>query len=84
MAQVADVDFAGAGRIGLLLHSVKIFLLADIPDVGDDLIALVDQPFQDDRRIETAAIGENNFFFLHGTFLHQRSVLMATIVYVCK
>lgn len=46
----------GGGR-----GSVCAYLLADIREEADDLIALLQKPFQDTRRIKTARVGEADF-----------------------
>src|SRR5262249_53898218 len=61
LAQVVDVDAAGAGRGRPLADGVELLALAEVGAEGDDLAAvLLDQPAQNDRRVEPAAVGEHH------------------------
>ncbi|MNM62174.1 hypothetical protein D3C81_734970 [compost metagenome] len=67
VAQVVDVDFRRACGERLFLQTVKLFLLADIGRKSDNFrVIRFFQPFQNDRGIQAAGIGEHDFFFCHG------------------
>ncbi len=59
--QIFDEDLVGAGAASALGDLLEILLLADIRDVGDDLVASIDQRLQDARGVEAAAVCENDF-----------------------
>ncbi|OPZ76375.1 MAG: hypothetical protein BWY77_01916 [bacterium ADurb.Bin431] len=67
--QILDVDLAGAGLEGFLTDSLKVLLLADVGDIGDDVIALELEPLEDHGGIEAAAVGEDHFLFHDRPFL---------------
>ncbi len=59
LAGVANHAVDGTGRFRLFGEPVELLFLADVAAVGDDLAAvLLDQPAQDDRGVEAAAVGE--------------------------
>ncbi|MNY52678.1 hypothetical protein D3C86_1883690 [compost metagenome] len=67
VTQIIDVDLRRAGCEGFFLQTVQLFLLADIGCKSDNLrIIGFFQPFQYDRGIQPAGIGEHDFFFRHG------------------
>ena len=68
LAQVLDIDFLDAQQLGLLAGRLQLATLAQIGGEGHDLGAIFGlQPFQDDRGVETARIGEDDFLdFLLG------------------
>ena len=62
-AQVFDVGGGRAGGEGFFAGGFEIFLLADVADHGDDFAAVVFfQPGNDDGGVETAGVGEDDFF----------------------
>ena len=73
LLQVLDHYLLGAEGQSLLLDGSKVLLLATSSQEGDDLIALVDEPFEDGRGIETcrrlelAVVLEGHLFLLWGT-----------------
>jgi len=46
--EVLNVDLARARLERLFLHFFEVFFLSDVCHVCDDLVALVDEPFEDD------------------------------------
>ena len=76
-AHIHDVDILGLDpqQDRLLARWFKLFALAQIGSEGHDLAAIFGlQPFQDDRRIQTARIGEDDFFGLghHSLWFKER------------
>jgi hypothetical protein len=65
LPQILDVALAGARADRLLLEAVQLFLLPHVGGEGDDLAAGIgfQQPLDDDRRIQSARIGDNHFFY---------------------
>jgi hypothetical protein len=62
LAHILDVDFLDAQHLGLLARGLQLLALAEIGGEGHHLAAILGlQPFQDDRGVETAGIGENDF-----------------------
>ncbi len=62
-AHVLNEDFFDAQHFSFLACWFKLFALAKIGGKGDDFcVKLSLQPFQDDRGVETAGIGENDLF----------------------
>ncbi len=62
-AHILNENFLDTQHFGLLACWFKFFALAEIGGKGDDFcVKLSLQPFQDDRGIETARIGENDLF----------------------
>jgi hypothetical protein len=62
LAQVLDVDLLDAQHLGLLARRLQFLPLAEIGGEGHDLAAILRlEPFQDDRGVETAGIGEDDF-----------------------
>ena len=71
VGQVLNVQLGGTGLDGLLLQTVQLAALAHVGGDGDDLgvIVVLLQPGDDDGSIQTAGIGEHNFFhFSHDAF----------------
>ncbi len=69
LAQILDHNLACAGGICLLNHSFNVISLANIADHGNDVVRVIFlEPRDDDRRIESPGIGEDNFF------RHERSL----------
>ena len=65
LVQILDVQLGRAGRQRLFLQTVQLGALADVAGNGDHLAAVVFlQPRNDDGCIQTAGIGENDFFVL--------------------
>ena len=65
LAQVLDVDFLDAQHLGLLARRLQLAALAQVGGEGHDLGAIFGlQPLQDDRGIEAARIGEDDFLDL--------------------
>jgi len=67
-AQIVDEDFLHAKLLGFFARGFQFFTLADIGGEGDDFaLIFILQPFQNDRGIQAAGIGEYDFFDLtHG------------------
>ena len=62
LAQVLDVDRAGAHHLGLGAGRFEFLALAQVGGEGHHLAAVFGlQPFQDDRGVEAAGIGEDDF-----------------------
>ena len=62
-AQVFDIDIVRAHHLGFGAGWFQLFSLAKIGGEGHDLAAVFGlQPFENDRCIQTAGIGENDFF----------------------
>src|SRR5262249_36379214 len=67
LAQVLDHAVRGAGGERLLAHRLEVVALAHVPAVGHDLgaaVVLLD-PGDDDRRIESAGVGEDDLLHFH-------------------
>ena len=66
VGEVGDDELARAGLDGLFLQTVELVALADVGRDGDDLriIVIFLQPGNDDGRIETARVGQNDFLDL--------------------
>ena len=67
LAYVLDVNVLGfdAEELGLPARRLELFALAEIGGEGDDLGAIFSlQPFEDDRCVQPARIGENDAFDL--------------------
>ncbi len=63
LAQVFDVDLAGAGGEGLLLQAAQFLALAQVGREADHLAAVVvAQPGHDNGGIQPAGVGEHDFF----------------------
>ena len=63
LAHILDVDFLDAELLGLAARRLQLLALAEIGGEGDDLAAIGRlQPFQDDRGVEAAGIGEHDLF----------------------
>ena len=61
LAQILDVDLLDAEHLGLLARRLELLALAEIGGEGHDLGAIFGlQPFQDDRGVEPARIGEHD------------------------
>ena len=74
LAHIFHIDLLDPQHFGLLARRLQLAALAQIGGEGHNLRAILGlQPFQDDRRIKPARIGENNFFNLtalrHGILL---------------
>ena len=64
-AQVNHIGFGSAGFKCLFFHAGEIFRLAQIGGDGNDLAFVgLNKPFQDNRCIKPAGVGENNFFYV--------------------
>ena len=62
-AQILDVDLLDAEHLGLLARRLELLALAEIGGERHHLAAIGRlQPFQDDRGIEPARIGEHDLF----------------------
>ena len=69
LALVLDVDFLDAQHLGLLAGGLQFAALAQVGGEGHDFGAIFGlQPFEDDRGVETARIGEDDF--LHFLLRH--------------
>ena len=66
VGEVGDDELARAGLDGLFLQTVELVALADVGRDGDDLriVVIFLQPGNDDGRIETARVGQNDFLDL--------------------
>src|SRR4029453_324641 len=64
--QVLDDALAGTRHQRLAAHRPEVVTLAPVPAVGDDLGAVVVllDPGDDDRRVETARVGEDDLLDL--------------------
>jgi hypothetical protein len=63
LAQVFDEDVLGlhAEELGLAARRLELFALAEVGGEGDDLAAVFGlEPFEDDRGVEPAGIGEDD------------------------
>ena len=61
-AHILDEDLRRTHHLGLPAGRFQLFALAQVGGEGDNLAAIFGlQPFQDDRGVETAGIGENDF-----------------------
>ena len=71
LAQVKHVGLDCTGFQGLFLDARKILGLAKVGCHCDNLALVgIDEPFENDRGVETAAVGKNNFFDVcHWTLL---------------
>ncbi len=81
-AHILDEDFLDAHHLGLLAGRLQFFALAEIGGKGHDFRAEFGlEPFQDDRGVEAAGIGEDDFLHLlvrcHG--LDVRLVFCVTV-----
>ena len=68
LPQVFDIDFGSAGLAGLFFEAAKfVAALADIAAHGHDFAAVILlEPWNDDRGIQPARVGERNFLrFMH-------------------
>ena len=83
--EVADEFFAeildGRGRRArgerFFVRGLEIFLLADVADHGDDFAAIIFlEPGNDDAGIETAGIGEHDFFRFRSGSVHNSSFVI--------
>ena len=73
LAQILDVDLLDAEHLGLLARRLQLLALAEIGGEGHDLAAIGRlQPFQDDRGVEPARIGEHDLLDVRHSFLAQR------------
>ena len=62
LAQVFDKYLAHAGHLRFGPRRLQLLALAEVGGEGDDLAGVcLLQPFEDDRRIEPARVGENHF-----------------------
>ena len=72
-AQIKHIGLGSAGFERLFFHARKVFGLAEVGGNGNDLALVgLDEPFEDNRSIKPARIGENDFF----NILHVRSPLV--------
>ena len=63
LAQIFDEDLAYAEHLGLLACGLQLLALAQIRREGHDLAAIGHlQPFEDDRSVQTARIGQHHLF----------------------
>ena len=66
LAEILDIDFAGAGLDGLFVQRGEFLALADVAGHRDDLVIVVFlQPRNDDGCVQAARIGENDLFLCH-------------------
>ena len=76
VGEIGDNQLARAGLDGLFLETVQLVALTDISRDGDDLgiVIMLLQPGDNDRSIQTARIGQNDFFdlaLIHVKTLHK-------------
>ena len=67
LAQILDEDVLrlDAEQLRLLARGLELLALAEIGGEGDDLRAIFGlQPFQDDRRVQPARIGQHDFLHI--------------------
>src|SRR5713101_10074543 len=78
--QVFDEDFAGADFFGLLLDRSQFFALPQVSAEGNHFTLVgVDQPTENNRGIQSAAIGEDNFLHVcHSGTLPEKSASTLT------
>ena len=74
VGQIQHIQLAGAGLQRLFFQTLQLVRLTHITGNGDDLTVIIVflQPGDDDGCIETAGIGEDDFFdvfFIHGKSL---------------
>ena len=64
--QIQHIQLGRAGLDGLLLQALQLVILAHVAGHGDDLgiVVVLLQPGDDDGRIQTAGVGEDNFLDL--------------------
>ena len=64
LLQILDIQLGGAGLDGLLLQAVQLGALTHVARHGDNLavVVILLQPRDDDRGIQTAGIGQHDFF----------------------
>src|SRR5262249_51200166 len=73
-AEVFDGCGGRAGGERFLVCSLEIFLLADVADHGDDFTAVIFlKPRNDDAGVESAGIGEYDFFRFWSSSIHNAS-----------
>lgn len=53
LLEVLDHHLLGTKSKGLLLNSIEVLLLANIGQEGNDLVSLIDEPFEDGRGVKT-------------------------------
>ena len=73
LGEVQHIELGSAGLDGLLLQPLQLVGLTHVAGDGDDLavIVILFQPGDDDGCIQTARVGENDFFdigFIHDGF----------------
>ena len=62
-AQIVDENLFDAGGFGFAARGFQLFALAQIGRESDNFAAFfLLQPFQDDRGVQTAGIGQDDFF----------------------
>jgi hypothetical protein len=72
LAQVALHVLRGAGLLRLLVEAAHLLALAEVGAEGDDLrLVVLDEPPEDDARVEAAGVGEHDL--LHGLGQGKRS-----------
>ncbi len=73
--QIFDDRGRSAGGERFFSRGFQIFLLADVPDDGDDFAAVILlEPGNDDGGVKTAGVSENNFFWFRQLCFHDSSL----------
>jgi len=65
LLQVFHVHLGSARLQCFVADPVEVILLADVGDVGDNVISFVGQPLQNHRSVQSAAVRENYLLLDH-------------------
>lgn len=65
LSDVLDNELDGADLEGLLSSSLEVLLLANIGHEGNHLVALLNEPGEDHRGIQTSGVGQTDFSLRH-------------------
>src|SRR5579859_2012558 len=77
LAEIFDGCGRSAGSESFLISGLKIFLLADVANHGDDFATVIFlEPRNDDAGIEPAGIGEHDFFRFWSSSIHNSSFVI--------
>ena len=82
VCEILHIQLGRAGLDGLLLQTVQLGPLSHIAGDGNDLgiIIVFLQPGDDDGCIQTAGIGQHNFFYLRHSFSLQISARIFSLL----
>ena len=68
---VENICFGSAGAVRFFFNFFKVFFLPGVAAYCDHFaVILLLQPGQDNRRVQSAGIGEHDFLFCHVDYLH--------------